>query len=104
MLRRNENIKVKNSAKIICGERKREFFKKEAIERFMRKINSMPYGEKREDAKITLECLLSGRRIVLKDGRIYLYFERKETVRYEQTYTVTKNKELYSLLEDLVQS
>ena len=105
MLRRNKNIKLGNSARIIKGEKKKELLKRDKLDKLAAQIDSMPYGEKREDAKMALECLLSGKKVVLQmDGKISLYFERIGTCRMEESYAIENNQELYTLLEDLVQS
>ena len=107
MIRRNQHVKMSHSAKIILrstdGDKTKSVFRRAELEAFEQKLQKIPDIAKRNEGMMVLECLLSGKKVILENKKIFLY----TTVVYgeiEANWVVTKNNELYSLLEDLVQS
>ncbi len=108
MIRRNKHVKImSHSAKIIVrsqnGDKTRSVFRRGELEAFEQNLQKISDIAKRNEGMMVLECLLSGRKVILENKKIFLY----TAVVYgeiEANWVVTKNNELYSLLEDLVQS
>lgn len=102
MTRRNKDLKVEFSAKIMfVGVKNKAFYKKQEIENFVKKLEviSDPAGQK--DAENLLLCLQVGRLVEVEEEEIKLHFWTK---RYKPLFIITENPELISLLEELVQS
>lgn len=102
MLQRNKNQKLIYSAKIYYKGKEKSFFRRGQLEKFEEEIELLPDIEKQADGKAVLNCIMSGRKVVLDDkGKIYLFSNANLQGKIEPSWTITKNKELYSLVKKL---
>ena len=108
MIRRNQHVKMSHSAKIILrspnGDKTKSVFTRAELEAFEQKLQKIPDIVKRNEGMMVLECLLSGKKVIMENKKIFLYTSQIVYGEIEANWVVTKNNELYSLLEDLVQS
>lgn len=98
MIQLNEK-KLDFSAIIIVEGKKKEFFKRSKREVFMENIEKISDLTARYEAMMTLDCLINGRKVEVKDREINLYSSNKV---FRPVWTITDNSELISLLEELV--
>lgn len=98
MIQLNEK-KLDFSAIIIVEGKKKEFFKRSKREIFIKKIEGISNLTIRAEAMLTLDCLMNGRKVEVKDREISLYSSNKL---FRPVWTITDNPELVSLLEELV--
>lgn len=98
MIQLNEK-KLDFSAILIVEGKPKKLFKPLDREIFIKKIEEIPDLTARYEAMQTLICLIDGRMVEVKDGKINLYCSQ---ISYRLTCTITNNPELISLLEELV--
>ena len=84
---------------LIVEGRKRDIFKRSKREVFMENIEKISDLIARYEAMMTLDCLINGRKVEVKDREINLYSSNKV---FRPVWTITNNPELVSLLEELV--
>lgn len=97
--------KIDCNAKIVMNQRTKSIFRKSELERFCEEIEKIGETQKKNEAFNTIICLEIGEKILLStNGEIQLFFKHKNVLKKEPESIITENKELYSLLENLVQS
>ena len=112
MLRRNSEIKITHTASVVLKfdnkEISRAVFKKEDLEKLGQGLEQITDDLKRTEAMLALECLMSGKKIVLKEDTIYLFTGQNVHGKISANWIITENPELYeelfSLLEKTVLS
>ena len=103
MIRWDKQQKVTYSAKIVKGEKSKSMFSKKEIEAFIQGIEQIEDERKRAEGFAVKICLETGKKIILTKKEIQLYFT-SEAVSRKEKCIITENKELYSLIENLIQS
>ncbi len=98
MLQLNEK-ELGFSAIVKVEGNKKEVFKRSERESFIEKIKTISDLAARHEAMQTLDCLMTGRKVEVKDGKINLYSSNEL---FRPVWTITDNPELVSLLEELV--
>lgn len=78
---------------------KKELYKPAERERFIVRITEISDLTARNEAMLTLDCLMNGRKVEVRDREISLYSSNKL---FRPVWTITDNPELISLLEELV--
>ena len=105
MIKRNQELKLNASAKIVYGEKTKTVFRKTALEKLVNDIENISDEVKRLEAFIALDCILSGNKVVLTQSEeIHLYTNMELTGKIGPNWIITKNQELYSLLKNSVLS
>ncbi len=84
---------------LIVEGRKRDIFRPLGRENFITKVKNISDLTARYEAMMTLDCLINGRKVEVKDREINLYSSNKV---FRPVWTITNNPELVSLLEELV--
>lgn len=103
MIERNKELKLTFSAKIVYEDKTKTLLRNSELEKLVSDIENMSNGFENVEASIVLECILHGRKIILKDEheKIQL-FSNSIAGRVGASWIITRNKELYSLLKNLV--
>lgn len=78
---------------------KKELYKPAERERFIVRATAISDLTARNEAIMTLDCLINGRKVEVKEGKIDLYSSKQL---FRPVWTITDNPELISLLEELV--
>lgn len=98
MIQLNEK-KLDFSAILIVEGEPKKLFKPLERKNFITKVEKISDLTVKYEAMQTLICLIDGRIVEVKDGKINLYCSQ---IGYRLTCTITNNPELISLLEELV--
>lgn len=99
MIQLNKEKKLDFSARVIVEGRKRDIFRTLDRKNFITKVEKIPDLTARYEAMQTLDCLITGKRVEVKNGKINLYSSNQS---FRPVWTITNNPELISLLEELV--
>ncbi len=79
--------------------------RKKEVEEFLLQMNNLVDERKKLEGFFVVNCLVSGQRIILKSGKIKLFWNEILNPHVsEPSWIITENEELYSLLKNLVQA
>ena len=104
MIKRNQELKLNSSAKIVYGEKSKTILRNSELEKLVSDIENISDEVKRTEALIALDCIFYGRKILLKDHEEIQLFINSGTGKMGANWIITENKELYSLLKNSVLS
>lgn len=103
MLQRNKKVKLTYSAKIVCRGKVKIHFRRDELDKFEAEIERLEDEIKQGDAKMVLDYIVRGSRVVLMEtGEIYLFPLIGTTREIQPAWIISDNQELYALLENLV--
>lgn len=99
MIQLNKEKKLDFSAILIVEGKTKKLFKRSERENFIKKVEDISDLAAKHEAMQTLDCLINGWRVEVIDEKINLYSSHSV---YCPIWTIYKNTELISLLEELV--
>ena len=105
MIQRNKELKLDSTTKIVYGEKTKIILRKSELQKLVKEIEELSDEFENVEPYMVLECILHGRKIILKDEHEEIQlFSNSTSGKIGASWIITENRELYSLLKNLVLS